>query len=91
MAKLTAAERNKLPSSEFAGPAEKAKIRAKVHKKYPSIGKSGSVMGHLNDGDGHHAHHGTHEGDGHHASTHHGGHQHVNVHLHFGGKKKFSL
>lgn len=65
MAKLTTAERKRIPSSEFAGPDRsypiedksharnalarasqhaspelKAKIRAKVHKKYPGIGKS---------------------------------------------------
>jgi hypothetical protein len=65
MAKLTAAERKKIPGKEFAGPdrsypiedksharnalsrvsqhgssALKAKVRAKVHKKYPGIGKS---------------------------------------------------
>lgn len=64
MAKLTAAARNKIPSSEFAGPdrsypvedknhakdalarvsqhggpALQAKVRAKVHRKYPAIGK----------------------------------------------------
>jgi len=116
MAKLTSAERNALPSSSFAEPAqrkypvndpsharnalarvsqhgsssEKAKVRAKVHSKFPGIGKkgTGSVMEHA------HAHHGKHEGDGHHASTHHGGHQTVNVHLHMapkGKNKKFSL
>lgn len=26
--------------SQFGSPAEKAKVRAKVHAKYPSIGKS---------------------------------------------------
>jgi len=64
MAKLTAAQRKKLPKKEFAlpggrypindmsharnalarvsqhgSPEEKKKVRAKVHKKYPSIGK----------------------------------------------------
>lgn len=64
MAKLTAARRNKLPSSTFAGPDRsypipdasharnalsrvsqfgteslKAKVRAKVHRKFPDIGK----------------------------------------------------
>lgn len=64
MAKLTAKERNSLPTSAFAGPdrsypienasharnalaraaqhalpALKAKIAAKVHKKFPDIGK----------------------------------------------------
>ena len=67
MAKLTTAARNKIPSSEFAGPdrsypiedkaharnalarasqhtspALKAKIQAKVHRKYPEIGKKSS-------------------------------------------------
>jgi hypothetical protein len=61
MAKLTAAERNALPASDFAGPNRsfpvndpghakaamgrasefhpelKAKIRAKVHRKFPDI------------------------------------------------------
>lgn len=27
-------------ASEFASPSEKAKIRAKVHKKFPGIGKA---------------------------------------------------
>lgn len=65
MAKLTAAERKKIPAKDFAlgkgrypiedasharnalsrvsangSPAEKAKVRAKVHAKYPNIGKS---------------------------------------------------
>lgn len=79
MAKLTAAKRNKLKSSQFAlpgkgegpkgkgagsypindpsharnalarvsqhgSPAEKAAVRAKVHRKYPSIGK-GNLLG----------------------------------------------
>lgn len=64
MAKLTAATRKKIPTSEFAGPDRsypiedksharnalsrsaqhaspelQAKIRAKVHRKYPDIGK----------------------------------------------------
>ena len=63
MAKLTAAQRNALPDSAFAGPdrsypindpnharnalsraaqnaspAQEAKIKAKVHRKFPSIG-----------------------------------------------------
>jgi hypothetical protein len=63
MAKLNAAKRNALPSSDFAGPdrsypdqdesharnalsrvsqfgtpAEKAQVRVKVHRDYPSIG-----------------------------------------------------
>src|SRR5262245_31685778 len=68
MAKLTAAARNKLPSSSFAvpekdgypihdrshaqnalarvsqhgSPAEKAKVRAAVHRRYPTMGKEGS-------------------------------------------------
>ncbi len=36
-------------------------------------------------------HESTHHGDGHHASTHHGGAQTMHVHLHMGGKKKFSI
>lgn len=65
--RLTAAQRNKLPSSAFAGPnrsypindasharnalsraaqfataSEKAKIKGKVHKRYPKIGKGKS-------------------------------------------------
>lgn len=65
MAKLTTADRKKIPGKEFAGPdrsypiedrsharnalsrvsangspALKAKVRAKVHAKYPGIGKS---------------------------------------------------
>lgn len=64
MAKLTTAERKKIPGKEFAGPdrsypiedkaharnalsrvsqhgssEEKARVRAKVHAKYPGIGK----------------------------------------------------
>lgn len=64
MAKLTAAERKKIPGKDFAGPDRsypiedkgharnalsrvsqhgsselKAKVRAKVHAKYPGIGK----------------------------------------------------
>lgn len=68
MAKLTAAARNKLPSSDFAEPAERkfpvenksharaalsrasakgpgveAKVKKKVAKKFPSIGKKRGV------------------------------------------------
>lgn len=67
MAKLTGAERKKLPAKDFAGgkghypienanharnaldrvsefgsPAQKAEVRAKVHAKYPGIGKKKS-------------------------------------------------
>jgi hypothetical protein len=79
VAKLTAAKRNKLPASSFAGPDRsfpindpsharnalarasqfhpelKAKIAAKVRKKFPSIQVSGKKGGGLVDGKkGHH-------------------------------------
>ena len=38
MSKLTAERRNALPAKTFAGPDRiKAKIRAKVHAKFPGI------------------------------------------------------
>jgi len=65
MARLTAAARRKIPTSEFAGPgrsfpiedkaharaalslahfaADPAAIKAKVHAKYPSMGKAGHM------------------------------------------------
>jgi len=73
MARLTAAQRNRLPGSAFAGPhrsypvndraharaalsrvsqfgssVEKKKVRAKVAKRYPSIGMSSSARKSLN-------------------------------------------
>lgn len=69
MAKLTAAERKKIPTKDFAGPdrsypisdesharnalaraaqhadpAERARIRAAVHRKYPHIAQEGQSM-----------------------------------------------
>lgn len=91
MSKLTAARRNKLPASTFAGPdrsypipdasharnalarasqhagpALKAKIRAKVHAKFPGIHQGKKHGGHVHP-EGHEMH-------GHHAK-HHPGHK----------------
>lgn len=95
MAKLTAAKRNALPASSFIGKKDRSypipdksharnalarasgkpiesKVRAAVHKKFPSIGVTHEAQNHG-------------EGSMHHAPV------HVNVHMNFGGKKKFSL
>ena len=74
MAKLTAAARKKIPTSQFAGPdrsypvedrshaanalsrvsqfgspALKAKVRAKVHEKYPTMGSQAGYKGAMQD------------------------------------------
>ena len=36
--------------SQHGSPSEKATVRAKVHNKYPNIGKSGASKGHRNSG-----------------------------------------
>jgi hypothetical protein len=56
MAKLTAAKRNRLPASAFLGPASqhaspelRAKIKAKVRRRYPGIHVEGAPSKHRAD------------------------------------------